>query len=99
MIIIQGDNGTILRRTVKDDVGIVNLTNATVVMTLSALGTVYTIAGSVVDAVNGVCDFVLTSEHVSNSGTYSAQCRVEFADGKAFSELIWKFVVERKLGA
>lgn len=97
MSIIQGDNGTILKRTVKDDAGLVNLTNASVSLVMTSRAGTVTKVGEVTDAVNGACQFVLTAADLAESGMYSVQCRVEFNDGKVFAEPIWKFLVERRL--
>lgn len=92
-MIVQGDNGTILRRVVKDDAGVVNLTNATVTALINDGKRSFSKQGVVTE--NGF-DLVLNAEDLIETGYYTIQCTVTFQDGKEFSEKHWLLPVNKR---
>lgn len=94
---VQGDTG-ILSLTIKDGNQIADLTNATVVVTLTYNHTGKIKQAVINDAVNGKCSVALNSDDLLFDGIYVFQAQVNYPDGRQFSSDIQKFTVTKKLG-
>jgi hypothetical protein len=96
--IIQGDNGTLLEFTVKDDSGVVDLSNAQSVLfrlKKSFLNTVEKVC-TVTDSVNGKAQVTLSSSDTDSSGRFSYQVTVTFVDGSEFTSEPMILTIDRK---
>lgn len=95
--IIQGDNGTVLRMTVKEGGATVDLTGATVDVAIKRGTLLMTKTATVTDAPAGKCEIELTSADVDLPGLYFFQATVRFGYGREFSSDIQRFTVGGKL--
>jgi hypothetical protein len=96
--IVQNDNGTILKLSVTDDNGVVDIRNSTVDVVIRYKNTNITKQATITDGINGKCELTLSSDNVSQIGTYAFQITVKFIDGKQFSSSnVERFVVNKKL--
>lgn len=95
--IIQGDNGTVVQTIIKEDLNIVDIRGATVEFTIKTATRRFTKQGTVTDGINGVCEFILNSEDVSEIGIIAFQATITFSSGNKFSSDIKKIKVGQKL--
>lgn len=98
--IVQGNNGSVLSFAISDGTKPIDLTNATVQVTLTNSNHIgFVRQAEITDSINGKCQIALTSDDVQFDGTYIFQPTVYFSDGRQFtSSTIQKFVVAKKLG-
>lgn len=97
-MIVQKDNGTVLKFIIKDDKQeVVKLTQVTVSLDILRNGVHIFKTCSITDAENGECQAILSSEDVSEPGTYQIQLVVNFENGNKFSSNQNKFKVDKKL--
>lgn len=96
--IVQNDNGTVLRFTVTDDNGIVDIRNSTVNVLIKYKNIPKTKQATLVDPQNGKCEITLSNEDTAQVGAFPMQITVKFVDGKEFtSSNIERLVVSKKL--
>lgn len=96
--IYQGDNGTTFSFTVTDESGVVPLTEVSTIEVKIKSSTREIIKNcTVIDALNGKCQTILTSSDLNDSGNYALQLTVSFNDGKSFKSSIGRFAVEKSL--
>ena len=95
--IVQGDNGTVLRLTVKEDGNVVDLTGASVDVVIKHGDTLNSKSATIADALAGKCEVELTSGDVVSPGIYFLQATVKFDYGLEFSSDVQKFTVGGKL--
>jgi hypothetical protein len=95
--IVQGDNGTVLGLTIKDNGIVVDLTGATVDIAIKRGNSMNIKPATVTNALAGKCEVELTSEDVESPGLYFFQATVRFGFGLEFSSDIQRFKVGGKL--
>lgn len=91
--IFQGDNGTVLGLTVKDENGPIDITGASVTVNFKTSTRTFTKTASITDSATGACEVVLLSEDLSETGFYSFQGEVTFVNGNKFASDVQKFLV------
>lgn len=81
----QNDQGGVIRSTLADENGVVNLGTATQVllrMTQRVSGTTKTLTAAVADAAGGIVSYTWQASDLAEAGTYDAEFEVTFAGGK-----------------
>jgi hypothetical protein len=91
-MIYQGDNGRVIPITTS-----VDLTDATVTVTIMEGLRKFTKECTITDASKGICKFTLNSEDLVNAGYYFYQAEIIKGDEKFSLETV-RFEVGRKLG-
>jgi len=97
--IVAGDNNIVFRFTIKDSEGtIVNLTGATVVVTIDNGSEKFIKNASIDTPLTGVCYIVLTQTELVKGGLqYRFQLKTTLLDGAIHGSQILSFYVEEKL--
>lgn len=94
-MIIQGDNGTILKLHIKENNIPVDLSGATVEVKIKQKNNIIIKQAQITGL--GECEISLTSTDVATIGNYIIQATVTYADNKKFSSDVQEFVVGKKL--
>lgn len=96
--IYQGDSGTVISITIRDDNQPVDLTGTTVdvLIKLKDMGKLK--SALITDHINGKCEFTLLSEDIMFEGIYNFQATVNFPNGSKFTSSIQRFTVLKKMG-
>lgn len=94
-MIIQGDNGTILKLHILDNKVPVVLSGATVEVKIKQKNREILKQAQITGL--GECEISLTSSDVATIGNYIIQATVTYADNRKFSSDVQQFVVGKKL--
>lgn len=97
MIIVQGDNGTVINEVFKKNGVAVDLTGATVQVYVKINESMYTKNVTITDAINGLYDITINSNDVVVTGLYYYQAYATFTSGKRISSDIDRFIVTKRL--
>jgi hypothetical protein len=95
--IYAGDNGTILAFDVYDAAGVVNLTGASISVTVQSPTKQFVKDAVITDTTQGKCELVLKSEDIEDVGSYKIQGKVSFNNGDFFYAKISRFDVLKPL--
>jgi|GEM_PF-4791632 len=95
-MIVQGDNGVIIPFVAKKN-KIINLEGATVEVSIKRDDDLLTKPATILDAVNGKCQFELSNFDLSVTGSYFFQWTATFEDGRILSGKKQDFYVSDKL--
>lgn len=97
MILIQSDNGTILEFTVKDSIGVVDLTSSTITVKLNNGTTTISKSGVITNAIQGKFTCTLSSTDLAVAGDYNYQTIVKFTAGPEFASEIQMLTVRARM--
>lgn len=95
--IYQGDNGTVLQFTVKDNGIPVDIRGATVKVVFKTTTRTFEKLATITDGLGGVCEIELAKEDVSEATKYRMQGEVTFAGETQFASDILTLAVNSRL--
>lgn len=95
MRVVKGDIGNNLIFSIVDEKGNVNLTGASVSLTLIINnGNPITKDATITDATTGKCTALLDGDIFTNTGFFNVKATVNFSDGKKFNSLPQQVTIE-----
>lgn len=95
MRVVKGDIGNELYFNIVDDKGNVNLTGASVSLTITINnGVPITKTATIQDATTGKCYLLLDGDIFTNAGFFIMRATVNFSDGKKFNSLPQQIAIE-----